>query len=624
MSIQVPASYLTASGYLSQLKAAKNRFVKPNFKSTAKKTEIPTVKLAARLRGEEFESNRGKELHAAVLKVISETKGWDLLQLTGPGQKSADQKTDQKDNLTSKLTQDIRDKARAVDQARQKRLDAAVFIQKHARMWICSEKVETMRRERQAARSIQAFFFKLVFRRKKIDAGLEALRQHFCASVITRFIREVAVSRAARRKKFKRNQRIRALFAGVKARMIFSLARMKETKALIMALLEELDNPELDAEGRRTVVDDLKYQRNLYLNIFNKFWFKKTSVLEEQTREREKEKKRRSSPLVQPDHRPVPKRTSVLSEVARSKFSSRKPSHDASEEPKPHFVDPDDRPIKPMALSYSALGPADGDLKSSSIKDKSRGKKDKKADENKQVSDKVKQQRELVDKRRKYDPRKALAEHKHDNDGKLGKSDHSHKLHSQLKGLDNIAENMSEDRSGFIAADGLNEHTPKVKKEFLKRKTKKVEFKKLDWTKVERRIDCWVPKENIPDKKESFKKNSPRNHHKSFTTPPSHNTHLKDSDAGRGKQDEQKKLTAKKPGKAHKSEENTIAQIEQTLNSNYLPKLEEIFTKEITVHPDSKIPTLKSDSRFILHIEESDLRDVLEELEEEYDFLVHI
>ena len=624
MSLHVSASFLTASGYLSQLRAGKNRFTKPNFKSTTRRPEIPAVKLAARLRGEEFEAGRGKELHAAVLKVIAETKGWDTLRLTDSDAKPLDQKAAQQESRASKLTQDLRDKAKAVDQARQKRSHAAVVIQKYGRMWISAEKVQVMKRERQAARQIQAFFFRLVFRRKRIAAGLATLRRHFCASVITRFVREVAQSRAVRRKKLERTQRVRALFAGVKARMIFSLSRMRDTKALILRLLEELDSPELDAVGRSAVVDDLKYQRNLYLNIFNKFWFKKTSVLEELLREKEKEKKKRSSPLAHSESRPAPKRASIVSEVARSKLSSRRPSRDASEEPKPNFADPDDRPIKPMALSYSALGPADGDLKASATRDKSRGRRDKKSDENKQVSDKVKQQRDLADKRRKYDPRKALAEQKQDSEGKFGKTDLSQKTLAQFRGLDNIAENMSEDRSGFMAAEGLNEHTPKVKKEFLKRKTKKVEFKKLDWTKVERRIDCWVPKENIPDKKESFKKSSPRNHQKSFAMPASHSSLNKDPETTKTRNEDFKKSTTKKPGKPHRPEENTMAQIEETLNNNYLPKLEEIFSKEITVHPDSKIPTLKNDSRFILHIEESDLKDVLEELEEEYDFLVNI
>ena len=66
-------------------------------------------------------------------------------------------------------------------------------------------------------------------------------------------------------------------------------------------------------------------------------------------------------------------------------------------------------------------------------------------------------------------------------------------------------------------------------------------------------------------------------------------------------------------------------QIEETLNTNYLPKLGEVFKKELLVEKTSKIPVLTETSKFNLYIEENDLKDVLEELEEErlYEFIKH-
>jgi len=43
-------------------------------------------------------------------------------------------------------------------------------------------------------------------------------------------------------------------------------------------------------------------------------------------------------------------------------------------------------------------------------------------------------------------------------------------------------------------ADKIKENSEEEKKSFLKRKTKKVDPVKLDWKKVGRRIDCWLPK----------------------------------------------------------------------------------------------------------------------------------
>ena len=636
MSIQVSSSYMTASAYLNQLRGARCKFLRPNFKSSSSnKNDLPSLKLAAKLRGEEFEQGKGKEIHSITMKVVSETKGWDRIMGNGINisNKNNSTKDEEKKSALSKLTQEAKEKAKIAEESRKRRVKAATIIQKHGRRVIAIERCNQIRREEDAAHKIQGLYFKWLFNRKKIIKGLDRLRQHFFASVITRFMRDTCEILATRRCERERNEKIRGMFSGIKTRMILELPRMKDIRNLIIKLLEELDNPTIDAFERNSIVDDLKYQKNLYSNIFNRFWKKKLSALEEVEKEKEKDRKKKISLSNN-------KKPNYPGETMKSKLSSRRQSSESFEGGNRPIMNPDDRPIKPMSGSFGAFGSNDSDIRSSSLKNfRSRSKKDKKKFEDSEVSDKVRMQRELVEKRTKYDPRKALSLDKSPSTGHLNnnkrnpsKDNSSQKKTNRSKNtLGDIQENLSEDRSGIMGMDGMYENEPRVKKEFLKRKTKKVEFHKLDWSKVERRIDCWVPNSSVLDKKEEKPKiKTPRSHHqKSFASPSITSLPNKDLDSIKLKNQPKRKDGKSQSSSiiqqtTQKKDKDSLKQIENTLNNNYIPKLKEIFTKELTVKAGSKIPTVDNNSRYIYHIDTTNPKDILHELEEEYEYLVNM
>ncbi len=69
----------------------------------------------------------------------------------------------------------------------------------------------------------------------------------------------------------------------------------------------------------------------------------------------------------------------------------------------------------------------------------------------------------------------------------------------------------SSEMRGEPGSEVLDENgQPKARRDFLKRRSKKVEAKKLNWEKVPRRIDCWNPKQKEQQQQKSAEKKSAR------------------------------------------------------------------------------------------------------------------
>jgi hypothetical protein len=655
--IGVMGSQLSAASTLARLRTQKNKFMRPNFK---KLPELPVgSEETVKIMGTEFERLKGGNVGQIVAKIKAESKAWQrvvdsVLVLSKKGSKPQQngekvEEPQEKGNLGEKtakkriskedLDQMIA-KAKESEIALRKRHQAAIEIQTVARKMLAIRRVERIRLEKRSAILVQNFLRRLIRRRKHCERVLETFKEHYYASILQRFMRECTQKFAEERKTREQQQLIRALFDGVKARMIFKLPRLLEIRQTILELASQLNDADVSASEVHRLNDDLYYHKNLYLNLFSKFWTKRANLQEEIQRENDRIKKKRQAP--RPGSPPIAqerqssRRSPSAKDVGRSRISSRQPSVEVTADDirsstlGGNALNPDDRPIKPMKQNFgSGLPGSETENGRSTNNSKRRQRKEpKKSVDNKEVSDKVLKQRELMDRRRKYDPRKVLdTDSKQESGGKAMHSRDKKVKEDPNKSLDHIAENPSEDKSGYL---GLDEHggldqsgNLRPKKDFLKRKSKKVEFKKLDWSNVQRRIDCWVPKENIPEKKDPIKlyqsKASPRALGSFGSPQPS-----RDLNMIKLKGEETKKKEQIRKAREDKKEKDIMHQIEETLNGSYLPKLNEVFTKEISMNKDSKIPVLKNESRFILYIEENDLKDVLEELEEEYEFLVNL
>jgi hypothetical protein len=779
-TIQVPNAYLSASFYLTRLRVSKNKFTRPHFKQPS--PTRPADTLALRLHAEEFDLERGQEIKELMQMLKGDIKAWDKIMAivenrmpsgkkggTALRENSRVEEIDKDDGKESKdaastplsvaglnkkklpksYADEVKLKAKEAEQVRRKRVEAAITIQKYMRAKIARIRVGELRRIRRAAVKIKNFLKRLVNRRKAILRGLHNLKLHFNASVITNFMRKVCVIRAKERREMNRGERVRAFCFGIKTRMILKLPRMIETKNQILELESHLNDEGITEEDRHSLYDEIVYQKNLYANLFDKYWSKTISVAEELQKEKElKERKklanaqrtysspgppadgrlssrRATGPIDRQANRPASRRESIdqTKEDEFGRFTNVPSVPGADDRPikgASSYSSPDDRPIKSASSNPddrpikggSSFNPDDRPIKASSssnpfgderpikgegsnpssnpfgderpLKPSSGGggfggggipehsgltpkvsqkPKPKKApapaaeapeggEGTGEVSEKVRKQKELMERRRKYDPRKAAAAPpqpkadeaeaenedqslKEDGDGKNTKSD---KKKGKAK-LDNITENPNEEKSTIAPGDEAGEGQKPKQVNFLKRKTKKIEFQKLNWSSVQSKTNCWGGGKDHKDKpaekekeKEKEQKKTPRAHTQKNIASPSGGRDLamiKLKNEEKKKDKEQVAAPATSTKKAPKAEPakkeiDALQQIEDTLNNNYVPKLQDVFSKEINVHPDSKIPVLKNDSKFILYIEETDLKDVLEELEEEYDMLVNI
>jgi hypothetical protein len=601
---------ITAAEYLRILKQRKCRFFRPQTKAA----RLPSNLLRTiRVMSENYEKEGGKRVNEAVRKLHAESAGFQAQYAIFEALRKdlVDQK-EKKSKSTQQEIENLREQARQIEQGRSRRLQAAVAIQKHVRAKIASRAVDELRRIRRAGWKILQFLRFVIREKKRVSVGLEEFRQHYFASIITDFIRKVGIKLYQERILVKHYDKIKGLLDGIKARTIFGLPRMKETKANIQSISENIESEETDQDTKNGLRDELKYQKNLYLNLFYKFWTKKTSLAEE-TGEYKAKDKAKKNPVESKIKTIKRLKSTANNDPVKSRISSRRPSQDGSDEDIVNlYRNLEDRPIKPMGEGSIAF--SDGTLTPN--RSKSRKKPEKEEKKPKEVSEKVLKQRELMEKRKKYDPRKKNQE------TKPALKESASKDKRAKKNLENIMELVSEDRSinheenheGGEAHDGK-------KFSFLKRKTKKVAENKVDWKNVKGKTDCWGPKgveAAAPRRKERLApKQSPRRQ-----SPGRDLNMIKLK--GEGAEAEGRRGGRREEAGGEARKKDTLGQIEETLRNNYMVKLEEVFAREVSREPRSTIPVLGEASKFMLYIEENDMKQVLEELEEEYEILVNM